>query len=230
MNSRNLYKDVTKYNSFADTSFSWSYIEKPAFTKYLSKIYSTKLKVLEIGCGGGRIIDYLISKGIKPENITGLDVTPELLSIARKKLPRVNFVKTNVLDATFTPNSFDLIVSNMVFHHLNGNELTKTFNSVYKWLKKGGYFFYITSHPLNVISGKLEQYLKRSLVYKLTPWGENMPHNHRPVCDYINQTINSGFTVKIVDEPHVVPEGKVDQKEYNRYSACPSRLVILAIK
>lgn len=62
--------------------------------------------VIDYGCGKGDLYGYWISRGIKPR-YTGLDITPELIELARLKYPQCNF---NVQDIEETPleDEFDL--------------------------------------------------------------------------------------------------------------------------
>ncbi len=83
-----LYKDqALKYSSFANDSFSWHYLEKPLLDKLLSSLSFKKPKVLDAGCGMGRTLKYLVDKKIPKENITGVDISSEMLVIANKNSP-----------------------------------------------------------------------------------------------------------------------------------------------
>jgi len=49
------------------------------------RLCENKSSVVEIGCGTGRVLKALLEKGL---NVTGIDVSPEMLAIARSKLSR----------------------------------------------------------------------------------------------------------------------------------------------
>ena len=49
----------------------------------------------------------------------------------------------------FESESFDYIHAGMVFHFLEGNEVEKAFQQIYKWLKRGGKFFVTICTPYN---------------------------------------------------------------------------------
>jgi len=61
-------------------------------------------KVIDYGCGKGDLYGYWKSKGIRPD-YTGLDITPELIELARLKYPecgfRVHDIEDGPLDASF---------------------------------------------------------------------------------------------------------------------------------
>jgi len=49
-------------------------------------------KILEVGCGTGRVVKYLLEKGLS--DITGVDISEEMLALAREKLSKHFSVKT----------------------------------------------------------------------------------------------------------------------------------------
>jgi ubiquinone/menaquinone biosynthesis C-methylase UbiE len=50
-----LYKDqAVEYSDFANSSFSWLYLEKPLMDKVMSMVSVKNPKVLDAGCGMGR--------------------------------------------------------------------------------------------------------------------------------------------------------------------------------
>ena len=61
---------------------------------------------LDIGCGSsGRFIDLLIDRGFAVE---GLDVSSEMLRLARRRHPRMSFFKADICEWDF-PRSYDFI-------------------------------------------------------------------------------------------------------------------------
>lgn len=92
------------------------------------------LKVLDIGCGTGN----LINKLDKHIQYTGMDQSIEMLLIAKKKFPNANFRLGNFLDEPFVNNKFDMIISTFAFHHLNTFEKEKAVNLLLKYLKPNG--------------------------------------------------------------------------------------------
>jgi len=53
-------------------------------------------KVLEVGCGTGRVIKYLIEKGLS--DITGIDLSDKMLALARKKMDKYLIDNTLTLE------------------------------------------------------------------------------------------------------------------------------------
>ena len=67
---------------------------------------SRKETAIDVGCGSsGRIIDLMISKGFEAE---GLDISPEMVRLARQRHPDVNFHLADICDWDF-PKMYDFI-------------------------------------------------------------------------------------------------------------------------
>ena len=228
----NLYKDEAEiYSEFANSSFSWEFLEKPAFDYLFASLKKTNLKVLDAGCGGGRIIRYLIKRGISPKNIVGQDISPEMIKIAKKNFPKLSFIQRNMRSTNLPRNSLDLITCTMAIHDLDEKDFRKTLKNFHRLLKDGGTFFYIVSHPIRVINGNMNLYFNEGWQINKTPWGTKLPYFHRTVETYIKETTSAGFLIKNLYEPSLpLNSKKVDSKSYESYSKFPARLVITAIK
>lgn len=100
-------------------------------------------KILDVGCGPGNLI--LELKRLQPAaEITGLDVDPEILAVARKKFSRRNItVPLLAASAAKIPldGNFDAAASTLMFHHLNSEEKLAMLKEVYRLLKPGGKFY-----------------------------------------------------------------------------------------
>lgn len=63
---------------------------------------------LDVGCGStGRLIDFLLSKGFK---IEGVDVADEMIKLAKKKHPKIEFHKEDICEWEL-PNKYDFITA-----------------------------------------------------------------------------------------------------------------------
>jgi len=97
--------------------------------------------VLDIGCGGGfDVIFAAIMVGPKGE-VTGIDVTPEMLERSKKNLQETSFENVTLRQVTaeelpFPDNNFDIIISNGVFNLIP--EKAKAFSEIFRVLKLDG--------------------------------------------------------------------------------------------
>jgi hypothetical protein len=49
--------EAARYDEFAAQSFSWLYIERPSLQALIRPCIGQRTVALDLGCGGGRIID-----------------------------------------------------------------------------------------------------------------------------------------------------------------------------
>jgi len=94
-------------------------------------------KVLDVGCGNGRLYDYFKDLNI---NYTGVDISRKLLDEARKKHPEIRFVKDDMRDMKSVGDErFDCIFFVASFHHLPSDaDRLKALKIAKKLLKDGG--------------------------------------------------------------------------------------------
>jgi len=90
-------------------------------------------QVLDVCCGSGVVGEAFRSKVGK---VTGLDVTPQMLELAKSRLDKVQL--GNVYDLPFADELFDLVVTREVLHILPYPE--KPVSEILRVLKPGGQF------------------------------------------------------------------------------------------
>lgn len=226
-----LYKDqASKYSDFASNSFSWIFLEKPLMDKVMSLVSVKNPKFLDAGCGMGRTLKYLLDKKIPKKDILGVDISDKMLSIAKKNVPQIKILKSDLTNLKLN-EKFDVIICTHVLHYLGEEELKKTLRNFFKLLKKDGILFFVITHPVRTTRHNLAEYFRRGWIVDHTPWGTTSPLFLRPVADIVNETIKAGFTLKTLEEPDVpLTAKKTDLVNYLKYACCPSRIAIIATK
>lgn len=109
----------------------------PELLEYLNSSKEGE-KILDFGCGNGRLFDYLKYKEI---NYTGLDNCENFINIAKEKYKKekASFLVGDVLNAPFPNASFDKIFSIAVLHHIPSKEKRRQFfGEIKRLLKKDG--------------------------------------------------------------------------------------------
>ncbi len=94
-------------------------------------------KVLDIGCGTGRVCGYLKSYGAK---VTGTDISEKMLMEARKKHRDIEFVRADANNLPFKDNTFDAVTAMFLIVHMKDPLLF--FREAYRVLKEGGVFIF----------------------------------------------------------------------------------------
>jgi SAM-dependent methyltransferase len=113
--------------------------------KMLSSHLGPGMTVLELGCGTGTFTRELARSGA---NIIAIDVSPELLEIARANYsaPNVQFQTENAYALSYPDAAFDSVVGSSVLHHL---EVEEALRNIYRVLKPGGTIFFTEPNMLN---------------------------------------------------------------------------------
>jgi SAM-dependent methyltransferase len=104
----------------------------------------SRLHFLEMGCGAGPNLVWLAGKGIR---VSGVDISPTALSLARQKLVDAGchgrmgeLIEGSVTDVPMAGESLDGIVESCVFQHLAKEDRRKAFAEVGRLLKPQGVF------------------------------------------------------------------------------------------
>lgn len=116
--------------------------------KAIDYINNTAVNVLEIGCSRGYFTNDLISLPGSIEKITAIDVSSELISIAKEnsKSDKVEFLVENAEKMSFSDSSFGAAVGNAVLHHL---DLARVLSELNRVLSPGGKIFFAEPNMLN---------------------------------------------------------------------------------
>lgn len=100
-------------------------------------------KILDLGCGSGYITNYLVEKGL---NATGIDFSSEMIKIAKKKYPKLNFLLDDFLNIEkhFDENSIDGLIAIYSLYFIPKEQFEEMLKSLSKVLKNGGLFLFVT--------------------------------------------------------------------------------------
>ncbi len=113
--------------------------EKDELVKLLPDIRNKR--VLDIGAGTGRIIQTLKRKTSSAgAHFTAVDISTEMLDIAKKKIPDIDIVHSDMTDLNLEDDTFDVVIAAFVIVHIHSKDLTKAFDEVARVLKPGGTF------------------------------------------------------------------------------------------
>jgi len=105
-------------------------------------------RVLDLGCGTG-LLTMIIKQSIPNAQVTGLDGDEKVLNIARVKSRGVDIQWDRALafDMPYADNSFDVVLSSFVTHHLTSVEKVRAFREVHRVLRPNGGFHIVDFGP-----------------------------------------------------------------------------------
>jgi ubiquinone/menaquinone biosynthesis C-methylase UbiE len=137
---RKLYARIAE--QFANEYWDYATPYDKDLNKFLS--YLPKgAKVLDAGCGTGDSTAYFLSKGFRVE---GVDASPEMLAVARKKVPKGKFRLMDIRALKYKPGTFDGVYSFGVLEHIPKLDMPKMLRGFARVLKPKGYLFINPPH------------------------------------------------------------------------------------
>ena len=175
-----LEKVHTTYQNIAEEFSQTRKTAWPEFEKF-SKHIKSHFKILDLGCGNGRLYKYL-----SPTNYTGVDVSKNLINEAKKNHPNANFKTGSILEVPSKNEEFDMVFCIASLHHIPSKNLRKkAIKEIKRILNKDG-ILVLTNW--NLFQKKYIKYICKSImVWALTlgkydwndtfiPWGkEKLP-------------------------------------------------------
>ena len=93
-------------------------------------------RILDVGCGAGVPVARALAERF---DVTGVDLSGEMVSRARINVPEGAFVHADIMALDVAPASFDAVVSFYAIFHIPRKEHVELFRRVHRWLKPGGY-------------------------------------------------------------------------------------------
>jgi ubiquinone/menaquinone biosynthesis C-methylase UbiE len=135
----NLYDTVAE--EYSET-FSGEHEKKPKDQEILRRFsleIGDRRPVWDFGCGPGQTTKYLKDLGIE---ISGLDLSEEILQQARRIHPGIHFRKANILDLEFENDSIAGVVAFYAIIHFTEEQVGIAFREIFRVLQPGGIFLF----------------------------------------------------------------------------------------
>lgn len=147
---RNLktYEQIASEYSKANYSAFWI----KEFDRFKSFVVGTK--IIDIGCGAGRDAVVFVENGFE---YTGVDASPAMLEIAKKRAPAAEFRRMDFFDLGFPDETFDGFWAVASFLHVPKKELLKLMLEAGRVLKQGGVGFISLKQRTEMSEGVIQQ-------------------------------------------------------------------------
>ncbi|MEO8117124.1 MAG: class I SAM-dependent methyltransferase [Bacteroidota bacterium] len=113
-----------------------------------SSLNKPNSKILEIGCGPGNIVKYLLSK--RPDfDIFGIDIAPNMVELAKRNNPTASFAIMDSRQINEIRTKFDGIICGFCLPYLSQTDSRKLITDSYNLLNENGliYISFVEGEP-----------------------------------------------------------------------------------
>jgi SAM-dependent methyltransferase len=100
-------------------------------------------RAADLGCGTGRTAAWLRAHGVG--EIDGVDLTPEMLAVARARGAHDRLLEADVADTGLEAGAYDLVIASLVDEHLE--DLRPLYREAWRLAEPGGWFVLVAFHP-----------------------------------------------------------------------------------
>jgi len=136
---------ITCYNKTAE-NYASQYIDE-INKKHLDQILLESFarenfnkKLIDFGCGPGQTTKYLFDCGLN--DITGVDISPSMIKVAKSIHPFINFETADILDLKYPDNTFDAAIAFYSIVHFDYKQLKTAFNEIKRVLTGNAQFLF----------------------------------------------------------------------------------------
>ncbi len=181
-------------------------------------------KILDLGCGDAIDLKNFQTAGAK---VYGVDVSREMIELAKKRLPGSELVVAKNEKVPFRNNFFDYVASKYVFQ--TSKTLDPTYKEVFRVLKKGGVFCFVVVHPIRQFMEKKKNgkdFFKKELVHSVLFGGKLVVHEpSHTFSEFFSPYFLSHFDLIDYDEKY--DPSNAERVNNDKY---PAFMLIKAVK
>lgn len=191
----------------------------------------------ELACGIGIMASHFARQGA---HVIGVDLSDEMLSIARDRYPDLTFVQDDARSLTsLDDDTFDIVTSNLALMDIP--DLGATYEAVKRVLKPGGRFVFTVTHPCfqsphSYLVKENDDYKGRHISHYAGEGFWKSTDNsgirgqvgayHRTLSTYINHLLQRGFQVNQLIEPTLQQADDHDTAYQKSFIEIPPVLLI----
>ncbi|WP_343605482.1 methyltransferase domain-containing protein [Fluviicola sp.] len=138
-------KAVALFNKLAEV-YQQKFFSVDAYKAYLDEFLAhirPGATVLDAACGPGNISHYLLNSG-KELQLTGIDLAPNMVSLASKNNPSGRFFVHDALKSDTLNQSFDALVAGFLFPYFSWDQVRLFLRKAHQILNPDGFLYLST--------------------------------------------------------------------------------------
>jgi SAM-dependent methyltransferase len=223
-----------RYDAFAPTKPYNALYERPATLSLLGDVAG--LRVLDAGCGPGICCEILARSGA---TVHGVDVTPEMLDLARRRCAGLSVELTSGDLAQplrwLADQSFDRVLCALALDYVE--PLDRVFGEFYRVARPGGALVFSMAHPMHDwmderTRGDRSYYETHRFGMYWGGFGEPRPYveaYRRPLAAILNPLAAAGWSLERIVEPRPQEEMRaVAEEDYLALARSPAFICVRA--
>ena len=128
--------------------------------EFLCSLIPEEAKILDVGSGTGiPVARYFVRKGYE---VIGVDISEEMIKLAKKNVPEATFHRSDMNDLDFKDASFHAIIALYSLFHVPKEKHSAIIQNFYRMLKPDGVLFFCVGHKpgddLSTFLGEIEMF------------------------------------------------------------------------
>ncbi len=213
-------------------------------TRLLEPHFSSNANFLDMGSASGRVeVGVLLPNGVNAERITGVEISPDQVEMAKARIPGAMFIVGDISDPALLSErsgSFGVVFSHMVFEHVSDEQFAQVCANAHRLLNDGGVFAFVVTHPDKMTDLNGDMVTKDGAFVTTAPLGGELHNWRRSIESTLEAVRDAGFTIESNEElpfPTTAPEGltpsdlEIFERHVVKYSRYPAiRFAVRAAK
>lgn len=190
---------ISKQKAYWNKVAEYKRFTIPVPIEILKKYLSPDSRILDFGCGYGRILQQLKTEGFP--NLSGVDISGNMIEIARQKLPDADLKINTGVNIPYNDSDFDGVIATAVLTCIiNNNEQKNLIAEIKRVLRPEG-LVYISDFLINDDERNINRYKnyeKKYGVYGVFEIEQDLALRHH-TPEWINE-LTSSFTKLLFEE------------------------------
>jgi SAM-dependent methyltransferase len=186
-------------------------LDAPLLQRLTAIEWRNVTEAADLACGTGRTGEWLKAKGVAA--IDGVDVTPEMLALAKKRGVYRSLVVGDVSATPLDAGRYPLVTMSLADEHLA--ELAPAYREASRLLAPGGKFLLVGYHPFFLMNGLVTHF------HRANGEAVNIQSYVHLLSDHFRAGRDAGLALGVFDECVIDEEWLKTKPKWRRYLNWP---------